>query len=218
MRLGLSRLGLTVISITVGVALAAGLRGASASHDIQTTFWGYSYDNSGCTTIKDPIGVVFTQGSGSLAQVYDHAKLSNHGGWATRAGGQYFYDTGAAPGGGCTSYDDSAASNDGNSGCGDRWHFRYEVAWNPEGGHSYASTPHFDKGNGTWPFTCHHCVPQDGFTQGKTAVMQHWSWDTGLHPTSESKYWGNTAQAQQSCGYASGGTGWVWYLSMTGHP
>jgi hypothetical protein len=49
---------------------------------------GYSHTDSSCNNIVDPIGTVFTNGSGATSHVYDHAKLTSHGGWEERAGGQ----------------------------------------------------------------------------------------------------------------------------------
>jgi hypothetical protein len=181
----------------------------AADYPIDQTFGMYSYGDSSCNNIVDPISIVFTHGNGAHNHVFEHAKRGDHGEWEEKGGGQYFYDNY-----GCSSSDDSAASNNGY--LRDRYHMRYEAAFTTNGGHAYASTPHFDDFDAGYAT---HCVRPDGFTKGRTDIYENWLMSPSQVPQEHNSwfwsYWGNTV-AIHKCGDYTRNDGWVIYLDMRG--
>ena len=208
-------LGGMLLLLVAAWGLGAALGKVSASHTPPTVFGGYSYTNSSCTTITDPVGTVFTFGSGAKSQVYDHAKRDDHGEWEVKAGGQYFYDNF-----GCSSSDGSAASNNGVGK--DRYHMRYEVTWISSTGQSYAATPHFDDFDFD-PLPTHcirppgHSGPNDpgGFVEGKWNLWPNWTVvNPDPHDSTTDVYWGNDELIQKCSNQYAQGDGYVDYIEM----
>lgn len=188
-------LAVSALSALVGVRL----NDASATHDPITSFAGYSYSDSGCQAVTDPIGVVFTNGNGSYDHVYQHAQRSDHGAWGnTTSSTQYFYEYQY----GCSSNDFAAASNNGF--LRDRYHMRWEADWISTTGHSYASTPHYDDYDYRDGTHCIRPAPSggwSGFTQGVQNLLANWLYE---HPDFDMQWWGNNYPIQKC-------HTWTWY-------
>jgi len=183
------------VQLALGVALLLGsivmiranARIVHAGYSPASTFSSYSYE-AGCSTAVDTITIVFTNGSGSYDDAYQHGQYSDHGEFDTHEaqGDQYFQDDY-----GCSTNDDGAATASGRSN--DRWHFRDEVAATTAYSQSYAATPHYDEWEwDIWPFTGHHCVDTYGFTNGRAYVYDHFTSASDGHSGNQSNYWGNT--------------------------
>lgn len=200
-----ARLALTTALLLTAWILGGLLHRANAGYSPASTFAAYSYDSSACSTIVDPITVVFTFGSGSYSDPKDHASQSDHGDWDDSGGGQYFSDDY-----GCSSEDGSAATGGASS---DRWHMRWETAYTTVTEQSYAATPHWDD----FILFSGHCVHSDGFTSGRAQVTSDFSGASDGHWYSTSNYWGNTASILKTeCNpdeYASN-DGYVNYIDL----
>ena len=172
------------------------------------TFGQYSYSSSSCSTIVDPVTIVFTFGDGSWDDPHDHYKISDHGDWDGSAnGGQYFYDDTS----GCSGTDDHAGTSGGWPTPNDGWHARWEVAWTTLTSHSYAGTPHWDD----WDWTENtHCVREDGFTDGRDETKGNF--ESSAHDHSVvANYWNNDEPIKK-CGdeYAANWDGKVYYVDL----
>lgn len=204
-------ISLAVVAGIFGWALASGLQ-AGAVGPLSQTFSTYSFRDSSCNQSSDPIGVVFTNGSGSYAHPYQHASRSDHGSWTYGGSnpGQYFWDDT-----GCTSGDYDAANG---SGSASRSHMRWEHAQTTDAGNAYAATPHYEEWVwDSYPFSGHHCVRPNGFSTGRDGVQYQWVTLGNKHPDTYWSYWGNTYAALQCDGQYVGGDGWVIYIDMRGN-
>ena len=162
-----------VVGWVVGTAATA-----YAIGPLTSTFATYSYDDASCNVATDPIGVVFTNGSGAYNQPYQHAARSDHGTWSYGGSnpGQYFWDDT-----GCTTADWDAANGSGNSS---RSHMRWEHAQTTDAGQAYAATPHYEDWVwDLWP-TGHHCVRPGGFSTGRNGIEFQWITNGNKHPLS----------------------------------
>ncbi len=91
------------------VMIRANARIVHAGYSPASTFSSYSYE-AGCSTAVDTITIVFTNGSGSYDDAYQHGQYSDHGEFDTHEaqGDQYFQDDY-----GCSTNDDGAATAPG---------------------------------------------------------------------------------------------------------
>ena len=204
------QIALSVVFIaTIAIAGRASTELAQAGYSPASTFDGYSYKDSGCSTAVDPVSLVFTNGSGFYDDPYQHAKYSDHGGLSTHTADhdQYFYDDG----GGCTTSDDGAAN-----GSHDRLHFRNEVASTVAYGQSYAATPHTEEWVWDfWPFSGHHCVHWYGFTEGRYQVYTPFTTTASDgHSGNVNNYWGNTMAIEKCNNEYAYTNGYVWYVDL----
>jgi hypothetical protein len=195
------------LSVAVVLAITAYFAGGVAHHAFAgyspaTTFGHYSYSNSTCTQIVDPIGTVFTQGTGEyyMGQVGNHAQ--HHGGWGTSSFGSQRFYTDAD---GCQNQHSQAADG---SFWQDRHHMRWRAAWTTITGFSFAATPHWEEVDG---FT--HCVPSDGFILGKNEIWSLWV-QQGAHTGTRNSYWGNTEEIQKCGSTLAANNGFVDYIPL----
>lgn len=195
------------LAVTLAWFAGASLRGADAGYSPLTTFLGYSYENSSCTSASDPVTVVFTFGSGSASEPYSHASLSDHGDWDEHGGGQYFSRDST-----CSSSDDSAADGDH-----DRSHMRWEMASTTIADYSHAATQHQETWHwDIWPFTGHNCVHPDGFVDARDEVMDLWDNTSDSHNIigPPYNYWGNTALIEKCDDEMAGSDGYLAYIDL----
>jgi len=200
-----------LLAIVVGVSswvLGNAIHSAYAGYSPASTFGSYSYENGSCSTIVDPVSVVFTFGSGYYNNPYQHASLSDHGYWWNEDGsGQYFVDDF-----GCSSTDDGAATAGGQS---DRYHARWETASTDTYGQSYAATPHLEEWVwDIWQITGHHCVRSGGFTNARYKVAADFLGSSHGHTFNYNNYWGNTTAILKCNGQYVGSDGYVWYIDL----
>jgi hypothetical protein len=200
---------LAILVVVVAFAARATAELTRAGYSPASTFAGYSYEESSCSTAVDPITIVFTNGSGAIDDPYQHARYSDHGGLSTHTADhdQYFYDYDY----GCSSSDDGAAD-----GSHDRLHFRNEVAYTTAYGQSYAATPHTEEWLWDyWPFTGHHCVHWYGFTEGRYQVYTPFtSTASDGHAGTTNNYWGNTMAIEKCDNEWAYTNGYVWYIDL----
>lgn len=179
-----------------------------------TSFGGYSYTTSSCSTWTDPIGTIFVQGSSSDINLpYQHAQA--HGGWDFPGfpfgESTQYYKSFNFP---CNPQGGQAASNDGV--CESRYHMRWLYGLTTSLGHSFAATPHYD----TWSGTCappisygSHCIAPGGFAQARNNIRTNWV-VSGPHDLVASVWWGNTNIRLGCNSQQVSGDGWVDYISL----
>lgn len=205
-----SRAANWLLAVVLGASswiLGNAIHVAYAGYSPASTFGNWSYDDSSCSTITDPVSIVFTWGNGYYNHPYTHASLADHMGMTNEDGaGQYFLDDY-----GCSSTDDGAATP-GN----DRTHMRWETAATVSDGQSYAATPHVE--DWVWniwpPFTGHHCVRPGGFTSARSSITYWFAVSSHQHSYNSNNYWGNTTAILKCDGQYVSSDGYVWYIHL----
>ena len=185
-----ARLALTALIVVVAWQMGGALQTANAGYTPGSTWSGYTYFDSSCSTLMDPVSVVFTFGNGAVHNPHDHWDISDHGDWFRHGGSttQYFVEDGV-----CTAHEHSAATS---RVFHDGWHARYVVDWTTLSGQSYAATPHWDD----WDWPWGHCVrPPDGYTKARNEVKSKFTTSQHDH-TSITNWWANTDPIEKCSG------------------
>jgi hypothetical protein len=164
----------------------------------------YSFSDSVCTDLVDPISVVFVN-KATTTNVNTHA--GHHGRWTYRDGTmQYFYDHACKPLA-------SQAANRASWGLPGRYHMRHRPNTDAVWGTYSLATPHYE--DTLW---CGHAVDSNwdeapgGFVKAKWEVGYRWhNWNNGggAHVYVHSEWWGNTDPQWQCDGQPAWNDGWT---------
>jgi len=176
-------------------------------------------------TRKDPINVVFTDWA-YPSRVSLHAE--DHGPWTVHTNGESEKQCFIDHGGKLLPQNDSNASNDGSWYYPDRFHMRYHVGTNANGGtdidpqwniYSVAAVHHEDQ---HFRPGCGHVIDHNddndgvsGFDMGRNNIYEKWVAAPGSHHQRVAvQYWDNIDRMLQCDGRESWSDGWVYFINV----